>query len=185
MDGLHDLIVIEPDLTDLEMQVAQPGAEILRRGIGLYDPELSPEKPGEDESGFIVRTSRPFQHVQKPFVLCLVELEIVVIPAWIGTAGPSSDLLCHRIFDFEVRRLRSRTHSDLRRKGGGFGWPDFPAYRNTPCYRQTPIKSAIRRICPRETDSLASAKAAVGSTRAMLGRLSEPDKDSDPAIDGL
>lgn len=102
MDGLHDLIVIEPDLTDLEMQVAQPGAEILRRGIGLYDPELSPEKPGEDESGFIVRTSRPFQHVQKPFVLCLVELEIVVIPAWIGTAGPSSDLLCHRIFDFEV-----------------------------------------------------------------------------------
>lgn len=102
MDGLHDLIVIEPDFTDLEMQIAQPGAEILRRGIGLYDPELSPEKPGEDESGFIVRTSRPLQHVQKPFVLCLVELEIVVIPAWIGTAGPSSDLLCHRIFDFEV-----------------------------------------------------------------------------------
>lgn len=33
--------------------------------------------------------------------------------------------------------------------------------------------------------SLASAKAAVGSTRAMLGRLSEPNKDSDPAIDGL
>ena len=102
MDGLHDLIVIEPDFTDLEMQIAQPGAEILRRGIGLYDPELSPEKPGEDESGFIVRTSRLFQHVQKSFVLCLVELEIVVIPAWIGTAGPSFDLLCHRIFDFEV-----------------------------------------------------------------------------------
>lgn len=102
MDGLHYLIVIEPDFTDLEMQIAQPGAEILRRGIGLYDPELSPEKPGEDESGFVVRTSRPLQHVQKPFVLCLVELEIVVIPAWIGTAGPSFDLLCHRIFDFEV-----------------------------------------------------------------------------------
>ena len=102
MDGLHDLIVIEPDFTDLEMQIAQPGAEILRRGIGLYDPELSPEKPGEDESGFIVRTSRLFQHVQKSFVLCLVELEIVVIPAWIGTAGPSFDLLCHRILDFEV-----------------------------------------------------------------------------------
>ena len=102
MDGLHDLIVIEPDLTDLEMQIAQPGAEILRRGIGLYDPELSPEKPGEDESGFVVRTSRLLQHVQKPFVLCLVELEIVVILAWIGTAGPSFDLLCHRIFDFEV-----------------------------------------------------------------------------------
>ena len=63
--------------------------------------------------------------------------------------------------------------------------PDFPAYRNTPCYRQAPIKSAGWRICPRETDSLASAKAAVGSTRAMLGRLSEPNKDSDPAIDGL
>lgn len=102
MDGFHDLIVIEPDFTDLEMQVAQPGAEILRRGIGLYDPELSPEKPGEDESGFVVRTSRLLQHVQKPFVLCLVELEIVVILAWIGTAGPSFDLLCHRIFDFEV-----------------------------------------------------------------------------------
>lgn len=102
MDGLHYLIVIEPDFTDLEMQIAQPGAEILRRGIGLYDPELSPEKPGEDESGFVVRTSRLFQHVQKSFVLCLVELEIVVILAWIGTAGPSFDLLCHRIFDFEV-----------------------------------------------------------------------------------
>ena len=46
-------------------------------------------------------------------------------------------------------------------------------------------KSAIRRICPRETGSLASAKAAVGSTHAMLGRLSEPNKDSNPAIDGL
>ena len=102
MDGLHDLIVIEPDLTDLEMQVAQPGAEILHGRIGLYDPKLSPEKPGEDESGFIVRTSRLFQHVQKSFVLCLVELEIVVIPAWIGTVGPSFDLLCHRILDFEV-----------------------------------------------------------------------------------
>ena len=102
MDGLHDLIVIEPDLTDLEMQVAQPGAEILHCRIGLYDPKLSPEKPGEDESGFIVRTSRLFQHVQKSFVLCLVELEIVVIPAWIGTVGPSFDLLCHRILDFEV-----------------------------------------------------------------------------------
>ena len=102
MDGLHDLIVIEPDLTDLEMQIAQPGAEILRRGIGLYDPELSPEKPGEDESGFVVRTSRLLQHVQKPFVLCLVELEIVVIPAWIGTAGPSFALLCHCFLSLKI-----------------------------------------------------------------------------------
>ena len=73
----------------------------------------------------------------------------------------------------------------LSQKGRRFRGPDFPAYRNTPCYRQAPIKSAIRRICPRETGSLASAKAAVGSTHAMLGRLSEPNKDSDPAIDGL
>ena len=102
MDGLHDLIVIEPDLTDLEMQVAQPGAEILRRGIGLYDPELSPEKPGEDESGFVVRTSRLLQHVQKSFVLSLVELEIVVIPAWIGTAGPSFALLCHCFLSLKI-----------------------------------------------------------------------------------
>ncbi|WP_293734818.1 hypothetical protein [uncultured Parabacteroides sp.] len=70
-------------------------------------------------------------------------------------------------------------------KGRRFRGPDFPAYENTPCYRQAPIKSAIRRICPRETGSLASAKAAVGSTHAMLGRLSEPNKDSNPAIDGL
>ena len=70
-------------------------------------------------------------------------------------------------------------------KGRRFRGPDFPAYRNTPCYRQAPIKSAGWRICPRETGSLASAKAAVGSTHAMLGRLSEPNKDSDPAIDGL
>ena len=73
----------------------------------------------------------------------------------------------------------------LSQKGRRFRGPDFPAYRNTPCYRQAPIKSAGWRICSCETDSLASAKAAVGSTRAMLGRLSEPDKDSDPAIDGL
>lgn len=81
MDGFHDLIVIEPDLTDLEMQIAQVCAKILRRGIGLYAPELLPEKPEEDESGFVVRTSRLLQHVQKPFVPSLVEPEIVVIPA--------------------------------------------------------------------------------------------------------
>ena len=73
----------------------------------------------------------------------------------------------------------------LSQKGRRFRGPDFPAYRNTPCYRQAPIKSAGWRICSCETDSLASAKAAVGSTRAMLGRLSVKDKDSDPAIDGL
>ena len=63
------------------MQIAQARAKILRRGIGLYTPELLPEKPGEDESGFVVRTFRLLQHVQKPFVPSLVEPEIVVIPA--------------------------------------------------------------------------------------------------------
>lgn len=76
MDGLHYLIVIEPDFTDLEMQIAQPGAEILRRGIGLYDPELSPEKLGEDESGFIVRTSRPLQHVQNRLFCASLSLKL-------------------------------------------------------------------------------------------------------------
>ena len=102
MDGLHDLIVIEPCLAKLEVQVPQPGTEILYRRIGLYDPKLSSEQSGKNESGFVVRTSRLFQHGEKSFVLSLVEFEIVVIPAWIGTAGPSFALLCHCFLSLKI-----------------------------------------------------------------------------------
>ena len=102
IDGLHDLIVIEPDLTDLEMQVPQPGTEILYRRIGLYDPKLSSEQSGKNEFGFVVRTSRLLQHGEKSFVLSLVELEIVVVLAWIGTTWPSFTLLCHCFFSLKI-----------------------------------------------------------------------------------
>ena len=102
MDGLHNLVVVEPCLAKLEVQIPQPGTEILYRRIGLYDPKLSSEQSGKNESGFVVRTSRLFQHGEKSFVLSLVEFEIVVIPAWIGTAGPSFALLCHCFLSLKI-----------------------------------------------------------------------------------
>ena len=42
------------------------------------------------------------QHSEKSFVLSLVELEIVVVLAWIGTTGPSFTLLCHCFLSFKI-----------------------------------------------------------------------------------
>lgn len=85
------------------MQIAQPGAEILRRGIGLDDLALTrvPERMNLDL--FLSVHPDCSSMSRNCFVLCLVEPEIVVILAWIGTAGPSFDLLfAIAFFDFEV-----------------------------------------------------------------------------------
>lgn len=102
VDGLHNLVVVEPCLAELEVQVPQPGTEILYRRIGLHDPKLSSEQSGKNEFGFVVRTSRLLQHGEKSFVLSLVELEIVVVLAWIGTTWPSFTLLCHCFFSLKI-----------------------------------------------------------------------------------
>ena len=102
MDGLHNLVVVEPCLAELEVQVPQPGTEILYRRIGLHDPKLSSEQSGKNEFGFVVRTSRLLQHGEKSFVLSLVELEIVVVLAWIGTTWPSFTLLCHCFLSLKI-----------------------------------------------------------------------------------
>lgn len=102
VDGLHNLVVVESCLAKLEVQVPQSGTEILYRRIGLYDPKLSSEQSGKNEFGFVVRTSRLLQHGEKSFVLSLVELEIVVVLAWIGTTWPSFTLLYHCFFSLKI-----------------------------------------------------------------------------------
>lgn len=78
MDGLHALVVVIPDTTELLIESGELGVIFLRFLINLHDLELSTEDTGEDKFCLILH-ARLLEHGDKLLVFPVIETEVIAV----------------------------------------------------------------------------------------------------------
>ena len=78
MDGLHALVVVIPDTTELLIESGKLGVIFLRFLINLHDLELSTEDTGEDKFSLVLHAGL-FEHREKLLVLTVIETEVIAV----------------------------------------------------------------------------------------------------------
>ena len=78
MDGLHTLVVVISDTTELLIESGQLGVIFLRFLINLHDLELSTEDTGKDKFGLVLHAGL-FEHREKLLVLTVIETEVIAV----------------------------------------------------------------------------------------------------------
>lgn len=80
MDGLHTLVVVISDTTELLIESGQLGVIFLRFLINLHDLELSTEDTGKDKFGLVLH-ARLLEHGDKLLVFPVIETEVIAVRA--------------------------------------------------------------------------------------------------------
>ena len=78
MDGLHTLVVVIPDTTELLIESGELGVVFLRFLVNLHYFELSAEDTGEDKFGLVLHAGL-FEHREKLLVLTVIETKVVAV----------------------------------------------------------------------------------------------------------
>lgn len=82
MDGLHTLVVVVPDASELLIESGQLGVIFLRFLINLHHLELSTEDTGEDKFGLVLHT-RLFKHREEFFIFLTAQPHRVAMHPWV------------------------------------------------------------------------------------------------------
>ena len=80
MDGLHTLVVVVPDASELLIESGELGVIFLRFLINLHHLELSTEDTGEDKFGLVLH-ARLLEHGDKLLVFPVIETEVIAVRA--------------------------------------------------------------------------------------------------------
>ena len=150
MDGLHTLVVVIPDTTELLIESGELGVIFLRFLINFHHLELSAEDACKDKFGLVLHAGL-FEHSEKLLVLTVIETKVVAVRARVCQHLAPCGVTDSCFIFHNMKILKGSTWENLlppkHLSGRDFQRLEiFSTAESTPRYMLTHIKIRLSRI---------------------------------------